>query len=338
MNGRVENDLKIFKSIEKQLSDFPDYIIDWYYYLKADEHQATTCRDYIRKIRCFLQFIDKDIKYVEISQMNASIVTRYIEKNKYKDDGTEFSDSYKQGIWNCLNNFFDFLESRDMIEKNIIKVAKIKRPKNRDLDRINQDRKMLSEEDFKKILNAVQNGAGSNKAKGYQVRFKNRDMAIMLLFMTTGMRKTALMEINVDDIDLNNHTLYIIDKGHKVHEYYLNDMVIESIKAWLLDRYEFIGDQSGALFVSKEKKRMHGNSIMQLVDKYAYEGLGYHISPHKLRSGLVSIMYTQTNGNLEFCRRMIGHSNIATTQRYIVTNNDERSKTAGIMNNLLKLN
>lgn len=337
MNGRVENDLKIFKSVESQLSDFPDYITDWYFYLKANENTATSCRDYIRKIRRFLEFIDEDIKDIELKQMTPGIVTRYIEKNKYKDDGTEFSDSYKQGIWSCLNNFFEFLEGRDMVEKNVMKMAKIKRPKNKDLDRINQNRKLLTEDDFNKILEAVRNGAGSNKAKGYQTKFKNRDMAILLLFMTTGMRKTALMEINVDDIDLPNHTLYVIDKGHKAHEYYLNDTVVEALEAWLIDRYEFLGNQSGALFVSKEKKRMHGNSIMQLVDKYAYEGLGYHISPHKLRSGLVSIMYTQTNGNLEFCRRMIGHSNITTTQRYIVTNNDERTKTAGIMNNLLKV-
>ena len=109
----------------------------------------------------------------------------------------------------------------------------------------------------------------------------------MLIFMTTGVRKTALEEINIEDIDLDNNILYVTDKGHKRHEYYLNDKTIAAIKDWINDRYYLIGNDNGALFISRDNKRMCGNSIAKLVNKYAYEALGYHISPHKLRSGLV---------------------------------------------------
>ena len=249
---------------------------------------------------------------------------------------TETSDSYKQCVWSCLNNFFGFLEDRNMIKRNYLRVANIKRPKNKDLQRINNERKLLTQEDFSNILEAVRNGAGSNKARGYQEKFKNRDLSILLVFMTTGMRKTALEEINIDDIDIERHMISIIDKGHIVHEYYLNEMVCDALNNWLYDRSLIVDENEKALFISKEKRRMCGNSITKLVDKYAREGLGYHISPHKLRSGLVSIMYEQT-GDAEFCRRMIGHKNISTTQRYIVTNNKEKEKASEIMNNLLTI-
>ena len=80
---------------------------------------------------------------------------------------------------------------------------------------------------------------------------------------------------------------------------------------------------------------MHEMTFSELVDKYAYKALGYHISPHKLRSGLASILYEEKH-DIEFVRRVIGHSNVATTQRYIVTNNAEREETANIMGNIFK--
>ena len=335
MNGRVEKDMKIYKKIEEELINYPDFITSWYFYLKANKQSAMSCRDYISKISNFLKFINKDISLIQLSDFNENIITRYFIKIQNKEDGSETSISYRQCIWSCLNNFFSFLTKRKLIVDNYFTIAGIERPKGNDLYEINKKRKMLTTEDFQKILMAVDNGVGSKKSRSYQKRYQNRDKAILLMFMTTGMRKTALEEINVRDIDVEKHTLYTIDKGHKVFTYYLTDEIIDVINKWLVDRYNLLGEiDDGALFISRYNTRMSGDSIAELVDKYAYEALGYHISPHKLRSGLVSILYDQT-GDIEFCRRAIGHSNVTTTQRYIVTNNDERERTAKIMNNLL---
>lgn len=334
MNGRVENDFKIFKSIENNLVNYPDYITDWYYYLKANDQSATTCRDYINKVKSFLQSINEEIKDIDLKKLNEDDVVKYFIDIQYKKNGEEISDSYKQGIWSCLNNFFDFLKSRNMIETNLLISSKIKRPQNKDLKRINNNRRLLTTDDFNKILCMVDKGVGSKKAKGYQEKYKNRDKCIMLIFMTTGIRKTALSEINIEDINFDKRILYVTDKGHIVHDYYLNDDTIKSLKEWMYDRSQIMNNNTGALFISKEKKRMCGNSITKLVDKYAYAALGYHITPHKLRSGLASIMYEQT-GDIEFVRRVIGHSNVSTTQRYIVTDNKEREKASDIMLNLL---
>ena len=54
------------------------------------------------------------------------------------------------------------------------------------------------------------------------------------------------------------------------------------------------------------------------------------LSPHKIRGGDVSILYKET-GDAEFCRRAVGHSNIATTQRYITTGGEEKKRAAEIM-------
>lgn len=335
MNGRIENDLAIYDWCEMQLHDFPTYAKNWYWYLKANETTAMSCRQYLVILRKFLTRINPDMKHIEVGEFTKEFVTSYfidakfVTKNiKGKETITESSDSYKQGIWSCLNSFFEYLESQGIIEKNVIRAAQIKRPKNRDLERINRDRILLTRDDFKKIINAVENGVGSSGSRKYQRKYKNRDMSIMLLFMTTGMRKTALREINVDDIDFDNKKLRVIDKGHKIHEYSLADGLIKYLEDWIFERKLYLGvNKTDALFISRDMKRISGQSITELIDKYAYAALGYHISPHKLRSGLASILYNEKH-DLEYVRRVIGHSKIDTTKRYVVTDNKEREEAA----------
>lgn len=332
MNGRMENQNKLFNRIESRIKNYPQFVISWYYYLKANECSATTCNDYINKIRRFLEFINNDYSSVKVTDITPEIVVNYFADVQLSGN---YSDSYRQTTWSCLNNFFDYLLSINIIKKNYITQMHIKRGKNKDLNRINQNRVLLTKEDFHKILNAVENGVGSSGSQKYQRRYRNRDMSIMLLFMTTGIRKTALREININDIDIEKRKLIIVDKGQVLHEYTLSDKVLDYIKLWEVDRYFLLGDQKlDALFISRDGNRISGTSIAELIDKYATAALGYHISPHKLRAGFASIMYEETH-DVEFVRRVIGHSNVETTQRYIVTANTEREKASEIMSNIL---
>lgn len=344
MSGRVNDEIKKFKLIEEKIINYPDFVIEWYYNLKANENSSATCTDWVNKVKQFLYFINPDITKITPKDITEDIINKYFIKIQTKKEiinGKEFysntSDSYRQCIWSCLNNLFNYLADRNIMSQNIILAANIKRPKNKDLDRINRDRILLTKDDFKKILSTINTGTGSKKARTYQNKYKNRDLSIMLIFMTTGIRRNALREINTEDIDIEKKKLTVIDKGYKLHEYKLNDQTLKAIDDWMTDRFFLLGgeDVEDALFISRDNKRMSGTSIAELVDKYAYEALGYHVSPHKLRSGLASILYEEKH-DIEFVRRVIGHSNVATTQRYIVTNNAEREETANIMGNIFK--
>ena len=168
-------------------------------------------------------------------------------------------------------------------------------------------------------------------------REPSQDKLIIYLFMTTGMRKTALTEINLEDIDIEMHTLQVIDKGNKHHTYYLSDDVIKDLKEWLIDREKMLnGRSSSALFISDNGGRLTGNAVTKIVQKYSEGGIGFKISPHKFRSGFCSILYEEKH-DIEFVRRSVGHSQTRTTQRYIVTNNNERKEASEIIGNLLKI-
>lgn len=338
MQGRLENELKMQQSTSTMLKDMPTFVNEWYINMKASRKTAASCQDYIRKVKRFLSYISPDVSSIKPEDITLQSCESYLIacQTKTNSDGTigMTSDSYQQTNWYALNNFLNFLCKRKYIQHNFMN--DIDRPKNKDFDRIQEERILLTQKDFNNILKAAKNGAGSLKARAFQEKLKNRDILIILLFMTTGMRKTALSEINIQDINYETYSLKIIDKGNKHHFYPLSEMVLQYLELWLVDREHFLKDERDALFISERGTRLSSQAIAKLVEKYCKEGLGYKISPHKLRAGFCSILYNKTH-DVEFVRRTVGHSNIATTQRYITTDQDEKERAINIMSNVLKI-
>lgn len=333
MSGRIENEIKIDSIIEDKLNHCPFYVKEWMRWLLATDKSAATRKDYLNKIIHFLSFIKRDIINISLEEITREVVVDYFAALRTVDNNgiqKYSSDSYKQTVWSCLNSFFNYLKGIGYIQNNYIE--SIPRPQNKDLQRINHNRVVLTTEDFEKILKCVRSGVGSSKAKKYQSKMRSRDICIMMLFMSTGMRKTALMEINLEDIDYEKRTLTIIDKGDKEHQYVLNDELYNALEDWLIER-EYLFPTSDALFITKDGERISGNGIDKIVKKYTQEAIGIPLSPHKLRAGLCTILY-DIKKDAEFVRRAIGHSNISTTLRYIVTENKEKEETANIMNEI----
>lgn len=336
MTGRLENELKIEKVIINTLKQMPYFAEEWYYNLKASNKEPSSCNDFINKLRRFLLFINKNVKNIkpeEITLLETEKYFIFIQKKRDKNNNLVYtSSSYQYGIWCALHNFFKFMVNRKYIPENYVEL--IERPKSNDLDKINKNRILLTKKDFNKIINVVETGVGSSRARSHQERLKSRDMSIIMLFMTTGMRREALSEINIEDLCLQERRLVVTDKGMKTHVYYLSDKVIDHLNEWLYLRDDMNKNNSHALFISGNGKRMTGSALYKLVEKYCDAALGYHVSPHKLRSGFCSILYSEKE-DIEFVRRAVGHSNIATTQRYIVTKNNEKTEASNLISSFL---
>ena len=202
----------------------------------------------------------------------------------------------------------------------------ITKPKNKDLDRINANRVVLTQNDFRKIFSVVE-------ILGTPFQ-RERNGAIMSVLMTTGMRRTALCNILLEDYDEVNKRLVVIDKGNKRHEYELTDTTNMLIKRWLSYRDKKMAKyRNQHLFITYYGNPLSGDEVYEMVERYTKAALGKALSPHKLRSGYCSILYKKT-GDIEFVRRAVGHANVATTQRYIVTRGEEKKKAAEIMGSI----
>lgn len=339
MKGRLEIDIKKEESTQKVLDKLPEFVSEWQMNLKASGKTASTRYDYAYKIKNFIGFINsKAPKEVTLEDITFNVVQKFIisiQTKKDKDGNlVETSDSYRCTYWAMLRNFFDYLLGRKLISED--PMGTIKCPKNRDLDRINKHRSLLTSDDFKDILNAVDKDTDnifhSMYESKYNFELRERNKFLLMLLMTTGMRETALTEINVEDVDVHAAKIIIVDKGQKEHIYDLSEEVNSQLGMWLVCRQEIldgIKKESDALFISIYGERIGVNTVKRVVTKYSEAGLGYKISPHKLRSGYASILYSKSH-DIEYVRKAIGHSDVATTQRYIVTEGNEK-KTAADM-------
>ena len=136
------------------------------------------------------------------------------------------STSYMRGIHYAFKLFFEYAQRKNFIDSNPMDGY------NMPILTDEPQREKLTFEDFQKIAAAVQNG---NRHGGW----RERDILIMQLLMKCGMRETALVSINVDDINLKTGVLTLVDKGNRTHVYNISDF-LPQIEKWLSIREKMI--------------------------------------------------------------------------------------------------
>lgn len=327
MKGRRENELKVFSKIEEYIENSPTYIKR--YKDTISDMSYTTQNMYIRYIIDFLSYIDAnydiDIRYAEnLSQIKKSTVSAYL--NSLKNNGSSIKASKLYGI----KKFFEYLVDDEYIMSN--PCDKVKVPKNKEEHQIIS----LTKDEIETVKNNIFSGCGSNYAKRRQHKWMNRDYAIVMLGLSSGLRVTSIAEINVDDIDFSENKIRVTEKGNKTRDVYFGDGIKNIILKWMEDREEMLEDKdvvTDALFISCQMKRITSKSIYDLVKKYT-SNIDKPISPHKLRSTCATNLYNNT-GDIYLVADTLGHSNIANTKRYAMIDKDRKKVAAKTMNNIL---
>lgn len=313
MEGRLENKLKIEQSIDELLTNMPLEIKEYMYHINSKE--PTTRYQYLRKIRAFLNYCEEnfqDFNILNVSSVEIAQYMRHIETKLRGGKLVETSQSYRKQNYAVLNNLFDFFVKVNYYDTN--PVQRIERPTRSD----NIERHFLRAEDLNRILDAIDFGAGSLKARRCQEKWRTRDKAIMTLLIHTGMRETALTEINVENVDFEKKEIIVLDKGHKRHDYRMNKKMEMALRDWLQDRRQFFGERkTDAVFTSREGARMTAETVRDIVKKFSKEAIGKEVTPHKIRAALCNILLKQSGGDIYFVSKTIGHSRVETTKLYV---------------------
>lgn len=207
MNGRMEHKIKNEKSIDILLADLPEEVRQ-YCFSRSTSKESTGSLNYIYKIKKFLKFINEDTKSINVREITESDVTRFLHSIEQTTDHDgnvrETSFSYRKQNHSILNSFFEYLRKRRIITENPMDC--IERPSNKDIIK----REKLDMFDIRFLLEGVEKGVGTKHMMHRQEAWMLRDKAIITLLALTGMRKTALTEINLEDIDFYDVFYYII--------------------------------------------------------------------------------------------------------------------------------
>ncbi len=175
----------------------------------------------------------------------------------------------------------------------------------------------LEKEELKKIIGAP------NLTKESELT-KLRDVAILELLFSTGLRVSELANLNKENVNLNRDEFSIRGKGGKVRVVFISTIARETLKKYLDNRK----DTSQALFVRTDlDSKNHSlenltvRSIQRIVKKYSkIAGITKKVTPHTLRHSFATDLLYE-GADIRSVQEMLGHSSITTTQIYThVTN------------------
>ena len=315
MTGREEIDKKKLHAVEAKLDKYPNYLKGYYY---SKSLSIRTMNTYLNIIEKFIDSVQKPIENVTIDDIN-----EYIHSMK------DCSDSHKATTYSAFKSFFDYMYKTGKISENPIEHverAKIKRS-------IVERNDYLTERELQHFLYNVKNGCGTGRAKAFQKYLRSRDCAMCYIFLHTGMRLSALAELNIEDLDFDNKSIRVITKGEKIKVYNGLNVCFDYIQEWIKDRGEYVGNEDNALFVSKKGNRLSDVAIENIIKKYASDIRGKNITPHKLRATYATMLYNK-GVDLDTLCELMGHSQVETTRIYIRGRENKSADAARIMSKI----
>jgi len=260
---------------------------------------------------------EKDLKQISIRNMSLETVSKitlddihsflFYLTNTYNSKAATRARKVSS-----IRVFFNYLCNKaGLIEKN--PAQNLETPK---LDK--RIPKYLTLDDSKKLLEAVNDMDDRNK---------ERDYAIITLFLNCGMRLSELVGINIKDINFNDQKLNVIGKGNKERTIYLNSACMNAVNKYLAvrphDNVKY--DSKDALFLSERRERISNRTVQYIVkQELKRAGLDTNkYSVHKLRHTAATLMYKYGNVDIRALQELLGHESIATTEIYTHVDNSQ---------------
>ncbi len=151
-----------------------------------------------------------------------------------------------------------------------------------------------------------------DKNRSAPVWMPQRDVAIMELFYSSGLRLSELTALDVADVDLYTESVRVFGKGRKERVCPIGLPALEAIS-----RYRSMAKvHSGPLFLSKARKRMSSRSVWLILKRYLrHTSIPISISPHKLRHSFATHLLDR-GADLRSVQALLGHASLSTTQIY----------------------
>lgn len=183
--------------------------------------------------------------------------------------------------------------------------------------------KFLELDECRMLLDAVRSDTASAT--------RDRDFAIITLFLNCGMRLSELCGINLSDMDSELRSVRVTGKGAKQRIIYLNDACRAALVPWLLTRSkdsQIKADSRDALFISSRHERISNKTVQWMVYRYLdMAGLGNRdFSVHKLRHTAATLMYRDGGVDVRVLKDILGHEQLNTTQIYTHVSNTQMEK------------
>ena len=254
---------------------------------KLEGVSELTIKNYRIHLNKFFNYVNKDLRTISTDDIRDYL--------SYYQSNTNCCNLTLDGVRRFLSSFFSFLELEDYIIKNPVRRIHKIRIEN-----------IIKETYSDELLEQLRNNCNNI-----------RNLAIIDLLASSGMRIGELVKLNIDDINFETNSCLVYGKGRKMREVYFDAKAKLHLKEYLSTRK----DNNEALFVTIDKpyNRLGIRGIELML-----QGLGDSIGedkvhPHKFRRTLATKAIDK-GMPIEQVQRLLGHTKIDTTLNYAMVN------------------
>lgn len=274
----------------------------------------------------------RSLTLTDLDRVDITTVENYLSYVSYYTDEEEKEvlngERAKKRKLSTLRTLYKYFNKKEKLSTNAPSLVDLPVIREQAIIRLEPD-------EVANLLDIVQAGDGLTEAqKKYHKRTQARDLAILTLFLGTGIRISELVGIDMDDVNFSANEFSVLRKGGKQDILVFGEEARAALLDYMLER-ERMMPQAGheeALFLSLQNRRITVRAVENLVKKYAQLAAPLkNISPHKLRSTYGTTLYRET-GDIYLVADVLGHKDVNTTRRhYAAASQDNRRKAAQVI-------
>lgn len=289
----------------KKTCQFSEEYFKYSKYLTSLDIKEETIDWRLKHIRGFILFLES--KNIRIKDIDPIIVYNYM------DSISKLSKRTRENRAICIRLFLNYLYDLKLISYNGKQIFPI--IKNNKLSTITS---YYSIDEINKIINSVDINVKNGK----------RDFAILLLFITYGLRLKDVQNLKIQNLYWNDNKIILIqNKDNELNEFPMTkDIKYALIDYWKNERSK---SNSDFFFLNNNGLKISSYSIYSIVNKYFKKSnvniLNRHHGPHSLRSSLATSLLEDKNG-IDVISGVLGHDEIDTTKIYARINFHELKK------------
>jgi site-specific recombinase XerD len=291
------------------MEDLPQFCQRFLNYCNVRLTKLTAC-GYLYEIRKFFEFHAS-----QIGTVVSKFTIEHLDKIKCTDIESWLATFTKLDMnsicrkRSSLQTFLEYYYQRREIQQNAAAPMLMPKLKEKPIKR-------LTHEEVSRLLAAV---TPDN-------RHHLRDLTILVFFLSTGVRISELIGLDIKHLDMINASFVVTRKGGKVETLYMTeDLQIQLM--YYLDSID-TDNPDTPLFASEDNPRISDVTVRDTLRKYVkIAGLPTYFSPHKLRSTFGTNLYRKTR-DIFAVAQVLGHSSVNTTRKHYVAMDEDIKRAA----------
>lgn len=333
MTYHEQNDIQNIKKLRCIILTLPSYCEDFFRGIEPRTSSRTRLA-YAADLKLFFDYLVRsgqvqDAKSITLNMLSGLKVIdfeKYMEWLKCwtNESGNENVNGEKAIArkLSTLKAFYKYFQQNERIATNAVSLVQPPKLHDKEITRLDGD-------EMKAFIHVVETGGDlEGRERAFFELTQKRDLAIIMLMLTTGIRVSELVGLDINDVDFKSSAIKIYRKGGKEETVYFSDDATEALVSYIEERKQVksIKGHENALFLSLQNKRISTRSVEDLISKYArLAGIQKKVTPHALRRSYGTALYNAT-GDIYLVAGTLGHADVNTAKRHYVALEDERKR------------